>query len=233
MVCVCVCVCACVCLSSPLCLYCKLCQLVAISRLPVQTSCWSENVNSHKTWFLFFTWLLNNLSDIVFWLSPQLENVSPDFSFYWQVKRRFSDCQRWSHCVKTVCRHAVMEANLWSDLCCVFQLGDPGGLHHHTPSACCQGETVYREHWGAGTGGQRTGQGNGICFTPATTENTDLDFSHENTVIRTRVSHTGRPNLYLTSFLFSTSKPQLPCSTTPLSPSVNNPHTKWKTTRIQ
>lgn len=43
---------------------------------------------------------------------------------------------------------------------CVFQLGDPGGLHHHTPAACCQGEAVYREHRGAGAGGQRAGQGN-------------------------------------------------------------------------
>lgn len=47
----------------------------------------------------------------------------------------------------------------------VFQLGDPRGLHHHTPSACCQGEAVYREHWGAGTGGQRAGQGNAsVCL---------------------------------------------------------------------
>lgn len=44
--------------------------------------------------------------------------------------------------------------------CCVFQLGDPRGLHHHTPSTCCQGETVHREHRGAGAGGQRAGQGN-------------------------------------------------------------------------
>lgn len=54
----------------------------------------------------------------------------------------------------------VMETDLRSHLRCVFQLGDPRGLHHHTPSACCQGETVHREHRRAGTGGQRAGQGN-------------------------------------------------------------------------
>lgn len=53
-----------------------------------------------------------------------------------------------------------MKANLRCDFCRVFQLGDPRGLHHHAPSACCQGETVHREHGGAGTGGQRAGQGN-------------------------------------------------------------------------
>lgn len=62
----------------------------------------------------------------------------------------------WEHCATML----SWKANLWSVFCCVFQLGDPRGLHHHTPSACCQGETVYREHRGAGTGGQRTGQGN-------------------------------------------------------------------------
>lgn len=54
----------------------------------------------------------------------------------------------------------LWKLTLRCDFCRVFQLGDPRGLHHHTPSACCQGETVHREHGGAGTGGQRAGQGN-------------------------------------------------------------------------
>lgn len=110
--------------------------------------------------------------------------------------KRLNDCWRWSHCVGTLCHHAVMEANLWSVFCCVFQLGDPGGLHHHTPSACCQGETVYREHRGAGTGGQRTGQGNAsVCFIFTNTEILWSQHSHGNTVIRTLMSHKWTPNI--------------------------------------
>lgn len=63
-------------------------------------------------------------------------------------------------------RHAAKGATLRCDFFVfVFQLGDPRGLHHHTPSACRQGEAVYREHRGAGTGGQRAGQGNAsVCL---------------------------------------------------------------------
>lgn len=63
--------------------------------------------------------------------------------------------------MKRARRRAAMKAALTcAAVVCVFQLGDPGGLHHHTPAACCQGEAVYREHRGAGAGGQRAGQGN-------------------------------------------------------------------------
>lgn len=81
---------------------------------------------------------------------------------------------------------AVMETNLWSALCCVFQLGDPRGLHHHTPAACCQGETVYREYRSAGTGGQRAWQGNTSIL---------LTISNQHRTLRSQHKH-GNKNLF-------------------------------------
>ncbi len=135
----------------------------------LHSSLWGRNVSQNRDFINLFA---------IYFVCLMFDFLC--FAFCWKTwgriwnlsfRRFFSNCWRWRHCVGTLCHHAVMEANLWSVFCCVFQLGDPRGLHHHTPSACCQGETVHREHRGAGAGGQRTGQGNtSVCFLFTRTE---------------------------------------------------------------
>lgn len=58
-------------------------------------------------------------------------------------------------CSLIPCEHLFI--NTWCCIC--LQVGHTRRLHHHPPTACGQSETVYREHRGPGSRGQRAGQG--------------------------------------------------------------------------
>lgn len=194
-VCVCVWVCGCVSINnvlSPFCcimqpLWSKDCQL--LFQGCVEVKMWHIS----KQGFYLFDCCKMCLFDAVYLLFSMwfhLENVWNEVKSLYQTCDFINKYSKWLLEMKSLCGcyHAVMEANLWSVFCCVFQLGHPRGLHHHTPSACCQGETVYREHRGAGTGGQRTGQGNtSVYFVFTNTEILLSQHSHENTVVRIHI----------------------------------------------